>query len=78
MKNINTLEQLSEYINNNSVWPWDVEEIIERNGWITIAKMNTEYATMQTGIGSLLMILAKPRSSKCNYSDIDITAKSGQ
>ena len=34
MKNINTLEQLAEYINNNSVWPWDVEDIIERNCWI--------------------------------------------
>lgn len=33
--NINTLEQLAEYINNNSEWPLDVEDIIERNGWIS-------------------------------------------
>ena len=33
--NINTLEQLAEYINNNSDWPLDVEDIIKRNGWIS-------------------------------------------
>lgn len=33
--NINTLEQLAEFINKNNEWSREVEDIIERNGWVS-------------------------------------------
>ena len=52
--NINTLEQLAEYINNNSVWPWDVEDIIERNGWINDCEY--EYGVCHDANGNKIVI----------------------
>ena len=54
MKNINTLEQLAEYINNNSVWPWDVEEIIERNEWVSDCA--DEYGVCHNAHGNKIVI----------------------
>ena len=33
MKNITTLDQLTDYINESNDWQLDVEDIIELNGW---------------------------------------------
>ena len=52
--NINTLEQLAEYINNNSVWPWDVEEIIERNEWVSDCE--DEYGVCHDANGNKIVI----------------------
>lgn len=35
MKTINTMSELADYINNADEWPADVEDIIERNCWIS-------------------------------------------
>ena len=33
--NIKTLKELAEFINQNIEWSPNIEEIIERNGWIS-------------------------------------------
>lgn len=33
LANINVLEELAQYINNNEDWQLEVTNIIERNGW---------------------------------------------
>lgn len=34
MKNITTLEQLRDYINEHDDWKLEVSDIIEKNGWV--------------------------------------------
>lgn len=33
--NIKTLKDLAEFINQNKYWVWNIENIIQRNGWIS-------------------------------------------
>ena len=54
MKNINTLEQLAEFINKNNEWSREVEDIIERNGWVNDCE--DEYGVCHDANGNKVVI----------------------
>ena len=52
--NINTLEQLAEFINKNNEWSREVEDIIERNGWVNDCE--DEYGVCHDANGNKVVI----------------------